>query len=333
MTEHVVASEDSDKRMKLRYAGPCRLCGTMIPAGTSAVYERMSKTVRCLECRSPDEPPTPASGSVSACVPSPPEIAPVPMGETLGGREPRGAGEMAAPAGPADMDADPAPATQSAVPSLVEEPGAAGASARREYERRRANDEAKIRERWGRLGGIAVALSDEKQSTKAWATGAIGEERLGGMFDGLASDAVAVLHDRRIPGTKANIDHIIVTAGAVWVVDAKRYRGKRPALRIEGGLLRPRTEKLVVGGRDSTRLVDGVLKQVGLVRDVVGEVPVRGALCFVDADWPLIGGAFATRGVQVLWPKLLRKQLTEPGQVTLDVTSVRDALATHFPPS
>jgi len=54
-------------------------------------------------------------------------------------------------------------------------PGTPGASARREYERRKARDEARIRERWGRLGGIAVAMSEEKQSTTAWATGAVGE--------------------------------------------------------------------------------------------------------------------------------------------------------------
>lgn len=53
--------------------------------------------------------------------------------------------------------------------------GAAGSSARREHERRKANDEARLRAKWGRLGGVAVALSDEKQTTKAWATGAVGD--------------------------------------------------------------------------------------------------------------------------------------------------------------
>ena len=35
-----------------------------------------------------------------------------------------------------------------------------------------------------------------------------------------------MLHDRRIPGTRANIDHIAVASSAVWVIDAKRYNGK-----------------------------------------------------------------------------------------------------------
>ena len=219
-------------------------------------------------------------------------------------------------------------------PAEASEPGAgaAGASARREYERRKAQDEERLRQKWGKLGGLAVALSDERQSTKAWATGAAGEERLGARLDSLASESVAVLHDRRIPGTKANIDHIVITQAGIWVIDAKRYKG-RPDLKVEGGLLRPRVERVLVGRRDCTKLVDGVLKQVDLVRDVVGDVPVTGALCFVEADWPLIGGAFVTRGVHALWPKRLAKALTEAEPAGLDVPALRDVLAAHFRPA
>lgn len=38
------------KQMKLRYAGACQLCGASLPAGTEAIYESETKTVRCLEC-------------------------------------------------------------------------------------------------------------------------------------------------------------------------------------------------------------------------------------------------------------------------------------------
>jgi hypothetical protein len=183
--------------------------------------------------------------------------------------------------------------------------GIAGASTRREHARRKANDERRIRERWGRLGGIAVALSDEKHSTRAWERGAIGEERLGARLDALLP-RVAVLHDRRIPGTRANIDHLVVTPAGVRVIDAKRYKG-RPELKIEGGLLR----------------------QVELVSAASPKTPVFGSLCFVEADWPLVGGAFVARGVHVLWPKRLAKQLAaEVGAV--DVAATHAELATRF---
>lgn len=271
--------------MKLRYAGLCRRCGTELPARAEAIYERKTKTVRCVEC------PTKVQG-----------VAELHQAKALA------------------VDAPP------------EDVGIAGSSARREYERRKAKDEEQLRQKWGKLGGIAVALSDEKLSTKAWAKGAIGEERLGARLDSLVSASFAVLHDRRIPGTKANIDHIAITPAGIWVIDAKRYKG-RPELKIEGGILRPRAEKVMVGRRDCTKLVDGVLKQVDLVREVVDDLPVTGALCFVEADWPLIGGAFATRGVHVLWPKRLAKFLSETGEGVVDVASVREDLASRFKPA
>lgn len=216
--------------------------------------------------------------------------------------------------------------------SLAAQSGVAGSSARREYERRRAKDEERLREKWGRLGGLAVALSDERQSTKSWERGAIGEERLGIRLDSLADHGIAVLHDRRIPGSKANIDHIAITRSGIWVVDAKRYKG-RPELKVEGGILRPRVEKLLVGRRDCTKLVDGALKQVDVLREFVTDVPVTGALCFVEADWPLIGGFFSTRGVHVLWPKRLVKLLAQESTGEVDVPELRAVVASRFKPA
>jgi hypothetical protein len=210
-----------------------------------------------------------------------------------------------------------APAAQPTVPEPPSEapspaePGVAGSSARREYERRKAKDVERLHNKWGRLGGLAVVLSDERQTTKAWDRGAVGEERLGARLNALAADDLAVLHDRRIPGSKANIDHIAITPGGIWVIDAKRYKG-RPELTIEGGILRPRVEKLLVGRRDCTKLVDGVLKQVDVVRDLVGDVPVTGALCFVEADCPS-SGVHSRRGALTYsgrsdWPKCLPRR-------------------------
>lgn len=208
--------------------------------------------------------------------------------------------------------------------------GGAGSSARREYERRKANDETRIRAKWGRLGGVAVALSEERQSTKAWDRGAVGEEKLGRLLDSIAGEHVGVLHDRRIPRSRANIDHIAVTPAGVWVIDAKRYKG-RPSLKVEGGILRPRVEKLLVGRRDCTKLAAGVRWQMDLVSGIVGDVPVTGVLCFVEADWPLIGGDFRISGVHVLWPRRLAKHLAGAGGGDVDVVAVRESLAQALP--
>lgn len=138
-----------------------------------------------------------------------------------------------------------------------------------------------------------------------------------------------MLHDRRIPKSKANIDHIVVTPGAVWVVDTKRYVEKRVEKRVEGGLFSPRVEKLWVRG-DKTSLVTGMHKQVERVSSAVPGVPVKGVLCFVDGDWPLFADPFTVDGVLVLWPKKLVQVITKEQPGELDVSAVYDALAATF---
>ncbi|NTW38511.1 MAG: NERD domain-containing protein [Cellulomonadaceae bacterium] len=233
--------------------------------------------------------------------------------------------------------APPAAAGESAPPPPAEvAAGAAGSSARREYERRSAAREKRVRDKHPRIGGFLLAISEEPQSTTAWARGAKGEEMLGRGLDSLADKGVRLLHDRRIPRTRANIDHVAVTPSGVYVIDAKRYAG-RPTLRVEGGLIRPRTSRLVIGSRDGTKLVEGMHKQVGLVLDAlaaagVDDVPVHGMLCFVDADWPLIGGSFQIDGVSVLWPRKAYERLTSSGPlIPAVVDELHRGLAKAFP--
>jgi hypothetical protein len=215
------------------------------------------------------------------------------------------------------------------------EVGVPGASARREYQRRLAKREERIRAAHPRLGSLILAVSDEPQSTRAWIRGAGGEELLAEWLDPLAAHGVLLLHDRQIPGSKANIDHIAISSAGVFVVDAKRYAG-RPHLKVEGGILRPRTESLMVGRRDCTKLLAGLSKQVDWVRSALegrfAAVPVRGVMCFVEADWPLIGGSFSTNGVDVLWPKRAAAVISADGSCDDDVLSeIHRRLATRFP--
>lgn len=234
-------------------------------------------------------------------------------------------------------DCPPADQAASAEPVEVPAPievGTPGASARREFQRRQAKRQERIRAKHPRLGGLILAVSDDAQSTTAWDTGAVGEERLGNRLNKLSSDTLGVLHDRRIPRSRANIDHLAVTATGVYVIDAKRYKG-RPRLKVEGGILRSRTEKLFVGSRERTKLVDGVLEQVSVVRSIVGNaIPIMGVLCFIEADWPLLGGSFTVRGVDVLWPKKLYPRLSAGGPLDVGhIASLHRLLADALPPA
>lgn len=215
---------------------------------------------------------------------------------------------------------EPAP---SVPPPPIARESAPGASARREYERRRAKREERVRARWGRLADVALILGSEPADEKAWAKGAAGEVELARKLERWTADAgVVLLHDRRVPGSRANIDHIAVGPAGVFVIDAKRYTG-RIAVERPGGLLGPRTEHLIVGGHDRSKLLDGMHRQLDFVGNVLvphPDVTVSGVLCFVDGDWPLFG-TLQARGIPVLPPHKAAKLCAEPGP--LDVSTVR----------
>jgi hypothetical protein len=203
---------------------------------------------------------------------------------------------------------------------LVLDRGVPGASARHRYERLHAQREQRARERLGRLGGLYLALTNDPQSTVAWAQGSRGERLLGEHLEKLQDARVVhVLHDRRIPGTRSNIDHIAVTrSGTVWAIDAKNYSGK--VQRVDKGGWFSTDLRLYVGRRDCTRLVHGMAQQVSAIRSAIGEgvsrkvgVEVRAALCFTGAEWPLLAKPFELGGVWIGWPKALGGQLREEG--------------------
>src|SRR5258708_5318836 len=87
----------------------------------------------------------------------------------------------------------------------------ASASAQREGERRYENRDQRTRDRHRFTGGLRMALTEAPRHETSWATGAQGERRIASLLDKLAEDGcVRVVHDRRIPGSSANIDHVAV---------------------------------------------------------------------------------------------------------------------------
>jgi hypothetical protein len=69
----------------------------------------------------------------------------------------------------------------------------------------------------------AIRIWGPRQSTVAWRQGAEGEERLGYHLDQLTGEGFVILHDRRVPGSPANIDHLVIGPTGVFVVDAKNF--------------------------------------------------------------------------------------------------------------
>ena len=177
-----------------------------------------------------------------------------------------------------------------------------------------------------------LALVEDPLHETAWARGASGEEQVARSLAKYLDSSVVVLHDRRIPGSRANIDHMAIARSGVWVIDAKRYKGKVAISRPLFG-----EAKLTIAGRDRTKLVAGVAHQVAVVEralaDIDADVLVHGALCFVDADLPLLG-ALMFNGYPLLYPKPLARRINGAGSVSDDqLRAVASALVRRLPPA
>jgi hypothetical protein len=123
-----------------------------------------------------------------------------------------------------------------------------------------------------------------------------------------------VLDDRRIPGAKAVLNHIVVAPSGVWVVEAKDCDG-RVERRDVGGWFKV-DERLYVGGKDRSHLVDGLDRHVIGVENLLAQaglssVPVHAALCFVSSEWGWFAKPFSLGGVWVTWPERLTELMLE----------------------
>jgi hypothetical protein len=137
--------------------------------------------------------------------------------------------------------------------------------------------------------------------TLAWRQGARGERRTARLLAPLERRGWAVLHDLAIPGSPANIDHLVIGPGGVLVIDSKQYRGR---LRLDGyGLLWHGCHVLVSALRTVRWEADQADEVLGIADvDVAAIVAVHGA----SVPW----GRLQADGVTVVRarrvPELLR---------------------------
>jgi hypothetical protein len=82
------------------------------------------------------------------------------------------------------------------------------------------------------LGGLAATAAGwglrfrPSPDAVAWRRGAAGERRTARLLGQLERYGWADLHDLAVPGSRANIDHLVIGPGGVFVIDSKQYRGR-----------------------------------------------------------------------------------------------------------
>ncbi len=207
--------------------------------------------------------------------------------------------------------------------------GAPGGSAALKAQRLREQRQARQANRSG-LGRIAAALFEPetdkrlRQEERNWSTGADGEHDLASYLARRCPD-IPMLHDRRAPASRGNIDHIAIAPSGVYVIDCKRYKGK---IEVSEPLLGGGKAKLKINGRDQTKLIEGLDKQVSRVRraitEIEPEVPIHGCLCFVapegflaDSGLPLLR-TLRIGGYPLYYPRRLAKRLNQSGALEPD---------------
>ena len=151
-----------------------------------------------------------------------------------------------------------------------------------------------------------VSLAAVPGHVAAWRIGAEGESATARALAPLVADGFIVLHDRLIPGSRANIDHIVIGPPGVAVVESKSYSGR---LKVRGG-------EVFVGGRRMTSQTVEEAKREALAVTVAladelerRRLIVRPILCVHRADLPFFGAS--PQGVPIVSSrglvKLLRK--------------------------
>jgi hypothetical protein len=180
----------------------------------------------------------------------------------------------------------------------------------------------------------------------SWEGGSLGEEGTAEAIEKRCPAAIA-LHDRRMPGSRANIDHIVLVPSGVWVVDSKRMKGR---IKVEDA--KDGTQKLLVDGRNRTELVHKLTSQVNAVRSVMTQVdprvPVNGAFCFwlaiestrdlfdprvEDNGLPLLR-TWTINGYPLFHPRQLTRRLNSAGTLTARrADEIAAILGSHFLPA
>ena len=82
------------------------------------------------------------------------------------------------------------------------------------------------------LLGVAVAALvgwrlrfRPSEQARSWQRGAHGERRTARLLDRLTRDGYVVFHDLAVPGSPANVDHLVIGPTGLFVIDSKQWTG------------------------------------------------------------------------------------------------------------
>jgi hypothetical protein len=123
-------------------------------------------------------------------------------------------------------------------------------------------------------------LASKEQQLYAWQRGLDGERRTGEVLTALEANGWVVLHDVHWPGRpRANIDHIAIGPGGVFVIDSKNWSGE---VAVRDGVLRQN------GSRRATECEGAAAAAAGVAAYLEPQHRglVTAVLCLIDQPTP-----------------------------------------------
>jgi hypothetical protein len=177
------------------------------------------------------------------------------------------------------------------------------------------------------IGGSAALREARSRRDPKWVKGAAGEYLMDQSLHNHVSKDAVILTDRRVPGTKSNIDHVVVAPSGVWIIDSKHWKGR---IEYKAPTITSVDTRLYVDGKDRTSVVEAMYALVIPVAQAIQDrsVPVHPALVFVNGDWSIaaLPRLIANRpyqhlGVWITPPRILTKMINQPGP--LDAEAVQ----------
>ncbi|KOU43266.1 nuclease-related domain-containing protein [Streptomyces sp. WM6378] len=163
-----------------------------------------------------------------------------------------------------------------------------------------------------------------------WATGAAGERRTRWILAPLVWCGLgrwAVLHDRQVPRSRANLDHIVLGACGPVYVDTKTWKSKKSKVHLRSG-------KLWYGNHSQKDSLDTVLWEASRVAEVLGH-HVQAVVAVHYA--PVPPGGLISQGVTIIQSSELRRFLRalpkEPGWDRRRIAGARRLADAQFRPA
>jgi len=165
-----------------------------------------------------------------------------------------------------------------------------------------------------------AAETPKRDRTDARVSGGVELTLATALQDAVETVGGVVLHNRRMPGGRGEIDHVAIVPAGVHVIDTRAVTGK---IEIRRPWLKP--DQLFIAGRDRTSYLDGLDRQTQVVRDAIDRVgcrrlAVQGVLCFTSADLPFLRSQ-EIRGHLLLYRRALTSKLVAVGPLSQDAVS------------